>query len=160
MPASETSNETLHVTLQTPSKRAKSNMEIYAYTLRRNITIDVKKKKGGGTRQRRNRITSTGKLEQKRQLTHATPARTRLDSFFGTHACTNMEAYIATLHCNITLQHYIRCKEKKGRGQTQRLHVLPDHLGQASDSLVYLLLRGITEVKPHRVLALAVAVEG
>ena len=49
MPASETSNETLHVTLQTPSKRAKSNMEIYAYTLRRNITIDVKKKKGGGT---------------------------------------------------------------------------------------------------------------
>jgi len=31
-------------------------MEIYAYTLQSNITIDVKKKKGGGTSQCRNRF--------------------------------------------------------------------------------------------------------
>jgi len=97
MPASETSNETLHVTLQTPSKMAKSNMEIYAYTLRRNITIDVKKKKGGARS-----IVKSDNIRRQTRTERAISAPSPNFSLF-----RNAHAQHGNTRVSITLQHYI-----------------------------------------------------
>jgi hypothetical protein len=83
-------------------------MEIYAYTLQSNITIDVKKKKGGGTSQCRNRV------RRQARTTGATSTRTARQEpnliLFSEHCTRNMETYVRPLHHNITSD----VKKKKG----------------------------------------------